>query len=155
MVFIEISKHFSYWLLVWYVVYAALGHKTVPSPFWWLVGAAIANGLIVIYTLRLVAVGQVSWSGDVWKAIVIFMLINTVLKLIPLITLRMSWVGQFGSGDTKMEMLVGGVLVLLYGSYIMVLSTKRGGLGFASVVSKGLLAFDFFTLLGRWVRLID
>jgi hypothetical protein len=82
---------FSYWLFLWYILYML---KLVPfNPFWFLVVATVANGLDLIC-------GHI---GDV----PLFILINIVIKLIPLYTL-------WGSKLRRVDVYAGLVYFVAY-----------------------------------------
>ena len=82
---------FSYWLLLWYILYIL---KLVPfNPFWFILGGVVVNTLEIF-------LGQVD-------NIPYFVLVNVFLKIIPLYTLR-------GVKTTSADMYAGFVYLAMY-----------------------------------------
>lgn len=68
---------FSYWVAVWYLLY--IGKMTTYSP-----KLMLFLGLCV----NVAMLGAMLWYGTAWSGILSFVLVNLVLKVYPLYTLR-------------------------------------------------------------------
>ena len=90
----QLSSHFTYWIFVWFVVYVIAkrisNRSRVPSPYWWLVIAACNNLFMVVYTMYLIGSGNLHTTPitPVWTTIILFMLVNTCVKVVPLLLLH-------------------------------------------------------------------
>lgn len=89
-----VYTHFTYWLFTWYIVYIInqqfLGY-TIPSPFWWLVLSACVNLVLLVYTLFLVSIGTLSNHKHTWLTIVLYIFVNCIIKVLPILSLQYQW----------------------------------------------------------------
>ena len=86
-----VLKHFSYWILVWYILYiiiCPMNEDIVPSPYWFLVIAMCVNVIQLLYTIGLQLTGQLRNISNVWLSLLLFVLVNTCIKVIPFLTLH-------------------------------------------------------------------
>jgi len=93
---------FSYWIFVWYLLYI-VGVKTYNPKFAIIIGT-IENLCIVLLML---------YYNTRTKLIILFIVMMTILKLIPLITL---WTTKIYSKD----IIATGILFIIYLGWILI-----------------------------------
>lgn len=85
-------KHFTYWIVVWFILYViakTTNCKTyaLPNPFWWLVFAACVNLCFVLYTLYLILKGDIASTTYNLMTICLFIGVNICVKVLPILCL--------------------------------------------------------------------
>lgn len=116
-----IHTHFTYWLLLWYIIYVVLSVFTkfvIPNPFWWIVLAACVNAILVLYTFFIILRGDVSNDKQTWLTIGLYILTNTIVKVLPILSLHFDWFNtnerQKTTQSLYKSLLLGLVLFLLW-----------------------------------------
>ena len=89
-----VHTHFTYWLLLWYILYIAFRLFTkhrLPSPFLSMVVLACINASLVLYTIFLVVFGQLPNTYSTWLTIGVYMVVNALVKVLPILSLHWDW----------------------------------------------------------------
>ena len=127
------DRHYSYWLVAWFVVYVVcrLVRRSTPylvNPLWVLIGAAVVNACFVLYTLYLVATGALTTHQrpELWWAVGAFVVVNVCIKVVPVLVLRYADPMRFPLPTVREGVRSLVVALAVFGVWVMWLQATGG-----------------------------
>ncbi len=90
--FTHFISHFTYWILLWFILYVFVkrinNQYRFPNPYWLLIIGACNNLLVVLYTIYLICKSNYKTKKTDLITILLFIIVNFSVKVIPILLLH-------------------------------------------------------------------